>query len=51
MSRRNECDRCGLAACDLPDGVDPEFIFESADDGTGDVCCQGCLNGKAEMWF
>lgn len=30
-----ECENCGLAACDLPDGVDPELIFE-------DGLCQGC---------
>ena len=23
-----ECDVCGLAECDLPDGVEPEFVFE-----------------------
>ena len=37
---RNECDGCGLAACDLPDGVDPDLIFEG--DGKGNVYCQGC---------
>jgi hypothetical protein len=26
---------------DLPDGVDPEFIFETCDDGV--MRCQGCL--------
>jgi hypothetical protein len=39
--RRNECDRCGLAACDLPDGVEPELIFERV--GTA-MLCQGCQN-------
>lgn len=33
--KRHECTGCGLAACDLPDGVDPEDVFE------GDYC-QGC---------
>jgi Zn ribbon nucleic-acid-binding protein len=28
MAEHLECDACGLAACDLPDGVDPELIFE-----------------------
>lgn len=37
---RTECDVCGLAACDLPDGVDPELIFETDDDGV--TRCQGC---------
>ncbi|WBQ03003.1 hypothetical protein [Kribbella sp. CA-293567] len=32
---RHECDGCGLAACDLPDGIDPDDVF---DDGH----CQGC---------
>jgi hypothetical protein len=38
---RHECEECGLAACDLPDQVDPEFIFERDDDGV--TRCQGCL--------
>ncbi len=48
---RLECDRCGIAACDLPDGLDPELVFESADDGTGDVLCGGCANGSAEYVY
>jgi hypothetical protein len=36
---RYECDYCGLAACDLPDGVDPELVFEASSHG---VLCQGC---------
>lgn len=39
MSTRHECDTCGLAAYDLPDGVDPETVFETTGDGTA---CQGC---------
>ena len=39
MSRRLECDNCGLAASDLPDGVDAELIFET---GPGGTFCQGC---------
>lgn len=35
-----ECEGCGLAAMDLPDGVDPEFIF--APDQHGITWCQGC---------
>lgn len=31
----NECSMCGLAACDLPDGVDSKLIFEGG-------LCQGC---------
>lgn len=42
MTRRLECDRCGLAACDLPDEVDPELFFDRADDGTGDMLCRAC---------
>jgi hypothetical protein len=37
-----ECDRCGVAECDLPDGVDPEFVFERTERGT---FCQGCYWG------
>ncbi len=36
---RNECDECGLAAVDLPDGVDPDLIFQRVG---GRVLCQGC---------
>lgn len=35
MTERLECVCCGLAAVDLPDGVDPEFVFEGG-------YCQGC---------
>jgi hypothetical protein len=35
-----ECARCGLAACDLPDGIDPELIFEHCECGL--MLCQGC---------
>lgn len=35
-----ECSVCGLAPCDLPDGIDPELIFERGEDG--EVYCQGC---------
>lgn len=41
MARRNECDGCGLAACDLPDGVDPDLIFEVNNDN-GRTYCQTC---------
>jgi hypothetical protein len=37
---RWECEDCGLAAMDLPDGVDPDLVFEPGDDST--VRCQGC---------
>lgn len=37
---RYECDECGVAACDLPDGIDPDLIFEGC---CGQVFCQGCL--------
>jgi len=37
---RYECEGCGLAAMDLPDGVDPELIFERDEDGV--MLCQGC---------
>lgn len=36
-----ECDGCGLTASDLPDGIEPEFVFgrESHD---APMLCQGC---------
>ena len=40
-----ECDVCGLAACDLPDGVDPELIFE-CDEGV--MHCPTCI--PADMY-
>jgi len=41
-----ECEVCGLAACDLPDGVDPELIFE-VDDGV--MHCQVC-QPTSKVW-
>lgn len=35
---RLECDVCGLAAMDLPDGVDPEQFFETTDSGKVTHC-------------
>lgn len=35
--RITECAVCGLAPCDLPDGVDPEDVFERVD---GEWLCQ-----------
>lgn len=44
-----ECDFCGLSEFDLPDGIDPEFIFEPVHSGTA---CQGCaLVEDAPYWF
>lgn len=40
-----ECETCGLAAMDLPDGIDPELIFEPGDDGV--MRCQGCAAAEA----
>lgn len=41
-----ECEDCGLAAMDLPDGVEPELIFERGDDRV--MRCQGCqMNAEA----
>lgn len=41
---RFECEVCGLAACDLPDGVDPELFFEFDDR----VChCPTCDHVRA----
>lgn len=37
-----ECAACGLRTGDLPDEVDPETIFERAEDG--EVYCQGCAS-------
>lgn len=44
-----ECDVCGLAACDLPDEVDAEFIFTV---NGGRTYCAGCegLVGRAELY-
>ncbi|GEM_PF-6289303 len=41
MATRYECDGCGVAACDLPDGVDPADVFLDAPEGR--VLCQGCI--------
>lgn len=35
-----ECEACGIAAMDLPDGFDVEFYFERGEDGR--MLCQGC---------
>lgn len=44
-----ECDGCGLAPCDLPDGVDPELVFQP--DGQGHTYCQGCAMGdRSGTW-
>ena len=40
MTRTRECEDCGLAAMDLPDGFDPEFVFTVEDDDV--MRCQGC---------
>ncbi|MGO4205540.1 hypothetical protein AB4Z09_28165 [Rhodococcus sp. TAF43] len=41
MATRYECDGCGVAACDLPDSVDPDEVFLDAPEGR--VLCQGCI--------
>lgn len=41
MAARYQCDGCGVAACDLPDGVDPDEVFLAAPEGQ--VLCQGCV--------
>ncbi len=38
-----ECAYCGLAPCDLPDGVDPDDVFER--DDSGEWLCGGCASG------
>ncbi|MBM4616421.1 hypothetical protein GS534_24525 [Rhodococcus hoagii] len=38
-----ECERCGIAASDLSDGVDPESMFERSS-VTGEILCQACLS-------
>jgi hypothetical protein len=49
VSRRVECADCGLVPFDLPDGVDPEFIFERGDDGV--MRCQGCaMRTEGDVW-
>lgn len=45
---RHECDGCGIAACDLPDGVDPGEVFEQ--DGNR-VLCMGCRGGGTVMVY
>jgi hypothetical protein len=39
-----ECAKCGLAPCDLPDGIDPEGVFEQIG---GDWYCQADANGAS----
>lgn len=36
-----ECSVCGLAPCDLPDGVDADDVFVRED---GKDFCQGCTD-------
>lgn len=54
MARRNECDHCGLAACDLPDDIDADYIFDTNEHGA--TLCQGCeadfdpLADPADAW-
>lgn len=38
-----ECDTCGIAACDLPDGFDPEDAFERED---GETWCKSCYYNR-----
>jgi hypothetical protein len=45
---RLECVTCGLAPCDLPDGVDPELIFVTEN---GLTHCQGCAGGGITVAF
>lgn len=50
---RYECEDCGLAAMDLPDGIDPEFVFER--DAAGVMRCGGCESrrfddGRVSEW-
>ena len=40
-----ECVVCGLAAGDLPDGVDPELVFERGEDG--EWRDQACASGSS----
>lgn len=35
-----ECEFCGLSEFDLPDGVEPDLIFETL--YSGETACQGC---------
>jgi hypothetical protein len=37
-----ECDRCGIAQCDIPDGVDPDDVFDYE---AGELLCMGCRGG------
>lgn len=43
--RITECAVCGLAPCDLPDGVDPELVFERGEDGGWRD--QACASGRS----
>lgn len=44
-----ECDGCGIAACDLPDGVDPDEVFERMNGQV--VLCIGCRGGgSVTVW-
>jgi hypothetical protein len=41
-----ECYRCGLAPCDLPDGIEPEDVFDRYDTSDGsEWLCGGCASG------
>lgn len=44
-----ECDGCGIAASDLPDGVDPEMMFERSS-STGETLCQACVQDRLGMF-
>lgn len=37
-----ECFVCGLAPCDLPDGVTKDDVFETGDDGV--TRCRACAH-------
>jgi hypothetical protein len=41
-----ECVTCGLAPCDLPDGVDPDDIFERVD---GACYCMACSPEESDQ--
>lgn len=49
MANRNECDRCGVADCDFPLGVDPDMMFERSK-ATGEILCQACLHDQLGMF-
>ncbi len=48
MNKRYECEGCGIAGCDLPDGVDRDEFFTMANNKE---LCVGCAHGSGTYEF